>query len=317
MPERLPPLNALRAFEAAARHLHLAGAAEELHVTPAAVSLQIKTLEDHLGVKVFHRLPRGLELTDEAHRCLPTLQRGFALLQEASKLLRAQTENDTLNISIAPAFASKWLMPRLGHFNRSHPNIDMNIHATETAIESRGNSAQAIEQIRRQQADVAIVFGRGNYPGCRVDKLFDVYAVPLCSPSLRTGQPPLQTANDLRFHHLLHDDSNYDSYLSWKEWLSEAGIEGVSWERGTHFNQVHLALEAAAERQGVLLSLDLMAQRDISAGRLCVPFGPALPLEKSYYLIRPLYQQNKASSDFGQWILDQATLADQHTLSFP
>ncbi len=311
MSDRLPPLNSLRAFEAAARHLSLAGAAEELSVTPAAISQQLKTLEEHLGVKVFHRLPRGLALTDEAERCLPTLQRGFLMLQEATRLLRTQTQNDTLDLWTAPAFATKWLMPRLGHYNRAHPSVDMNIHATEAMIERQSGEALAVEQVRRQQIDVAIVFGYGHYRGCRVDKLFDVHAVPLCSPSLRSGEPPLQSPEDLRFHHLLHDDTNYDGNNSWKEWLGEAEIEGVSWERGTHFNQVQLALEAAAERQGVLLSLDLMAKRDISAGRLCIPFGPAIPLAKSYYLVRPVYRDHQPTEDFCEWILDQVQLSEQ------
>jgi len=314
MIEKLPPLNALRAFEAAARHLNLAGAAEELHVTPAAISLQIKTLEEHLDVKVFHRLPRGLALTAEAERCLPTLQRGFALLQESTRLLRTQNQNDKLDLWTAPAFAAKWLMPRLSHYNRLHPGVDLNINASDSMIEKQNSANHAIEQIRRRQIDVAIVFGHGHYPGFRVDKLFDVHAVPICSPSLRSGQPPLRTAEDLRFHHLLHDDTDYDGNHSWKDWFAEANIDGGSTERGTHFNQVQLALEAAAERQGVLLSLDIMAQRDISAGRLCVPFGPALPLDKSYYVVRPLYDQVAATENFCQWIIDQVNLTEPYTL---
>ncbi|MGB0865209.1 MAG: transcriptional regulator GcvA [Granulosicoccaceae bacterium] len=312
--EKLPPLNALRTFEVTARHLSLAEAAKELHVTPAAVSLQIKTLEEYLGVKVFHRLPRGLALTDEAERSLPTLQRGFARLQEATRLLRTQNQNDKLDLWSAPAFASKWLMPRLSQFNRLHPGIDMNIHASDNLNERQYNSENAVELLRRRQVDVAIVFGQGQYPGFRADKLFDVHAVPLCSPSLRSGQTPLQSAEDLRFHHLLHDDSDIDGHHSWEDWFAKTGIDGGSWERGTHFNQVQLALEAAVEQQGVLLSLDLMAQRDISAGRLCIPFGPALPLNKSYYLIRPQYRQHEATEGFCQWMLDQVRLSKQNPL---
>lgn len=312
--EKLPPLNALRAFEVTSRHLNLAEAAKELHVTPAAVSLQIKTLEEHLGVKVFHRLPRGLALTDEAERCLPTLQRGFSRLQEATRLLRTQNKSDNLDLWSAPAFASKWLMPRLSHYNRLHPGVDMNIHASESMIERQSSTEDVMEQVRRRQIDAAIVFGQGHYPGFRADKLFDVHAVPLCSPSLRSGQPPLQSAEDLRFHHLLHDDTDMDGHRTWQDWFTEAKIDGGHWERGTHFNQVQLALEAAAERQGVLLSLDIMAQRDISAGRLCIPFGPALPLNKSYYLIRPLYQNHEAADSFCQWMLDQVQLSEQNPL---
>jgi len=111
-------------------------------------------------------------------------------------------------------------------------------------------------------------------------------------------------------HHLLHDDADYDGNHSWEEWFSAVGLEGVSWERGTHFNQLGLALEAAIERQGVLLSLDIMAQRDIAAGRLCIPFGPALPLEQSYYIVRPLHQHHDAAEQFCQWLLDQARLPE-------
>lgn len=312
--EKLPPLNALRAFEVTARHLNLADAAKELHVTPAAVSLQIKTLEEYLGVKVFHRLPRGLALTDEAERCLPTLQRGFSRLQEATRLLRTQNKSDKLDLWSAPAFASKWLMPRLNQYNRIHPGVDMNIHASGSLIERQNSTTDIVEQIRRRQIDVAIVFGQGHYPGFRVDKLFDVHAVPLCSPALRAGQTPLQSAEDLRFHHLLHDDTDIDGHRTWQDWFSEASIDGGNWDRGTHFNEVQLALEAAVEHQGVLLSLDIMAQRDISAGRLCIPFGPALPLNRSYYLIRPLYQHHSAADSFCQWILDQVQLSEQNLL---
>lgn len=314
MADRLPPLNALRAFDAAARHLSLAGAAEELHVTPAAISQQIKTLEEHLGMKVFLRLPRGLALTPEAERCLPTLQRGFSQLQEATRQLRAPLEKDKLALWTAPAFAAKWLMPRLNQFNRIHPSVDMDIHASNSMMERQRGNSHAIDQIRRSQIDVAIVFGQGHYPGCRVDKLFNVHAVPLCSPTLRSANPPLLSAEDLRFHHLLHDDTDYDAKHGWKDWYEKAQMDSKSWERGTHFNQVQLALEAAIERQGVLLSLDLMAQRDISAGRLCIPFGPALPLDNSYFLVRPQYQQHEATESFCEWILDQAHLSEKSQL---
>lgn len=303
--EKLPPLNALRAFEVTARHLNLADAAEELHVTPAAVSQQIKTLEDYLGVKVFHRLPRGLALTDEAERCLPALQRGFSRLQEATRLLRTQNQGDKLDLWSAPAFASKWLMPRLGQFNRLHPGVDLHIHASDSLVEQHSHSASAVELVRRRQVDVAIVFGQGEYPGFEVDKLFDVHAVPLCAPALRAGQTPLQGPDDLRLHHLLHDDTDIEGRHTWEDWFDATGVDAGNWDRGTHFNQVQLALEAAVEQQGVLLSLDIMAQRDISAGRLCIPFGPALPLHKSYYLIRPLYRQAEATERFCQWMLDQ------------
>ncbi|NVK30411.1 MAG: transcriptional regulator GcvA [Gammaproteobacteria bacterium] len=311
MAANLPPLNALRAFEAVARHLHLGKAAEELHVTSGAVSQQIRQLEDYLDVELFVREGRGLRLTEAAERALPSLQQGFASLVESTRILRAKDHTERLSIWAPPSFASKWLLPRLPHFSRRHPEIDFEIRASESMIE-RGNSTEhAVEQIRRQKVDVAFVFGDGFYPGFSVDELFDVNAIPVCSPSLRAGNPPLTSPADLRFHTLLHDETDYHDHPTWNRWLQNAGIQGVNTRRGIRFSQLQLAIDAAIERQGVLLALDVLVQRDISAGRLCVPFGPAIQMDPRYLMVCQKQRLKSPSVQaFRNWILGQVTPVD-------
>ncbi len=308
MADRLPPLNALRTFEVAARHLSLTKAAQELHVTPAAVSQQIKSLESALEVVLFQRLPRGLALTAAAQAGLPQLRDGFNQLTEATQRMRAQSARATLTVWTPPSFAAKWLVPRLHRFAATHPEIDMRLAASDQLI---GNdpvrSSLSSEQFQRLAIDMAIAFSRGQHPGCEAIKLLEVKAVPLCSPRLLKGKHPLRTPDDLVHHTLLHDDTDYEGRPDWASWLGSAGVTGVDAERGLHFNQVALALEAAIDGQGVVLSLEPLAAADIAAGRLVVPFGPRLDLTQAYYLVYP--QANAAQPNLialRDWLLCQA-----------
>jgi LysR family glycine cleavage system transcriptional activator len=295
---KLPPLNALRAFEAAARHLSFALAARELHVTPAAVSHQIKGLEDNLGVELFLRRNRGLELTVAARACLPRLTEGFDRIAEAVERLRAEGEPGSLSVSAAPSFATKWLAPRLYRFAAAHPELDVRINASTRLVDlSRGDPAAAGEQSTLDESVVGIRFGNGSYPGYRVDKLFAVSVTPVCSPKLRLTKP-----EDLHKQVLIHDN-----ICPWDAWLEAAGVHGVDTARGMRFNHSALALEAAADGLGVALGISALAATDIAAGRLERPFGLVLPLTLAYYLVcaeRDFRRPDVAA--FRSWILEEA-----------
>ncbi len=298
MPQRLPPLNALRAFEAAGRHLSITKAAEELHVTPAAVSHQVKALEDYLGQPLFRRLNRQLLLTDAGQLCLPGVRDGFERLAEAMARLDERKGNSVLAVSVAPSFAAKWLVPRLERFTRAHPNLDVRISPSMELSDFRGD-----------QIDIAVRFGFGDYSGLVVDKLIDESVVPLCSPALMAGEHPLETPDDLRHHSLLHDESiQFDSTTpDWAMWLKAAGVSGVDASRGAHFSYADHAIQAAINGAGVVLGRHSLAAADIAAGHLVMPFALCLPLAPAYYVVLPeaaLERSNVAA--FRDWLLAEA-----------
>ena len=302
------PFGALRVFESASRHLSFKQAAEELFITPAAVSQQIKSLEHQLGVKLFNRHNRGLTLTDAAKQGLPLLTHGFDSLIEAVDLIRGARQEPRLTIWMAPSFASKWFVPRLQRFADMHPDIDLDISASPNLVDSTASNVTIpVENFRRDNVDIAIRFGKGAYPGCRVDKLFSVSAIPLCSPELMRGKHPLETPDDLRFHTLIHDDTRYEGRPDWATWLKAANVSGIDANRGLHFNHGNLAINAAVDGQGVVLSMKALASGDIAAGRLVAPFNLSLPLEYAYYMItlEELTDQPHTAA-FREWILREA-----------
>lgn len=302
------PFSAMRVFESAARHLSFKRAAEELFITPAAVSQQIKTLEHQLGIKLFNRHGRGLSLTEEAKAGLPMLTEGFEKLVDSVHRIRGANKDSTLTVWMAPSFAAKWLIPRLHRFYEACPGIDLNITASRNLIDSN-TSKKTIpaENFRRDNVDIAIRFGKGDYPGCRVDKLFSVNAIPLCSPRLLEGEHPLRSPEDLRFHTLLHDDTRYEGRPDWATWLKAAAVDNVDSTHGVHFNHVNLALTAAVEGQGVVLSIKALASEDIAAGRLVIPFDIGLPLEYAYYLITlEEVTDHPHTAAFRAWLIEEA-----------
>ncbi len=308
MPSSLPPLNALRAFEVAARCLSFKQAAEELHVTPAAVSQQIKALEHYLGLPLFRRTNRVLQLTPAAQAGLPKVQEGFACLVEAVEQFQERAKSPILTISVAPSLAAKWLVPRLHRFAAVHPDIDMRISASMALVD--GRSRAALADFRRDGIDLAIRFGRGKYPGFQVDKLFSVAIVPMCSPRLLEGEHPLRKPEDLRHHVLLHDDtlSLDDRKPDWNMWLKAAGVrQQVDANRGQHFSHTALALNAALEGQGVVLSIKTLAAADLAAGRLVIPFALSIPLDFAYYLVCPeAIAEQPMIAAFRAWLLQEA-----------
>jgi len=317
MPNRLPPLNALKAFEAAARHLSVKKAAAELNVTPAAVSHQIRALEEYLGVQLFHRLNRALVLTDAARACLPKLREGFDCLIKAVEVLRAQKGMGTLTVSAAPSFAARWLMPRLHRFFEAHPEIDVRLSARQRQVSAGGKGTvaeRATIDAWLADSDVAILYGRGDYPGFRVDKLLALTVTPICSPRLITGPSPLTRPEDLRHHMLLHDDTGnlYDGESFWDVWLKAAGVTDVDASRGPRFSHAVLAFEAAIEGLGVVTTMPVLAAADLHGARLVTPFALRAPLISAYYVVSSLVAAARPEvAAFRAWLLEEAARAEE------
>ena len=274
---RLPPLNALRAFEAAARHLNFSRAADELSVTPGAVSQQIQNLEDYVGAALFKRTPKGLLLTDAAQTALPALREAFDRLAEAASLLTGAVDGRRLTLTAPPSFAAKWLVPRLGAFEQAYPQVDVWLSA---GIE--------ILDMTAGEVDVAIRYGSGRYPGLEVRRLMSETVIPVISPELIKEQR-LAAPEDLKNHVLLHDGSPDldDSCPDWPMWLAARGVRGVEGMRGPRFNQSSLVIEAAANGRGVALAKRTLAQADLDAGRLIAPLQIATAVDFAYYLVHP------------------------------
>lgn len=306
-PERLPPLNALRAFEAAARLLSFKKAAKELYVTPGAVSHQIKLLEDHLGFALFRRLTRALELTPEAQAMLPKVREGLENLAEAVERVRVRQASYALSVISPPNFAARWLVPRLARFTQLHPKVELHVASRLAMIDERENGHAALAADAPEEAPVVMVrFGEGRYPGGHVDELFSAVYVPVCSPKLLAGAHPLKKPADLRFHTLLHDETVAEEGVrpDWQDWLGAVGVAGVDASRGPSFSNASLALEAAIEGMGVALTMKPLVRSEIQAKRLVVPFDIPAPAAFSYYLVTPeASAQNRAVAAFREWIL--------------
>jgi LysR family glycine cleavage system transcriptional activator len=311
MTYRLPPLNALRAFEAAARHLSFAAAAKELHVTPAAVSHQIKGLEAYLDLQLFRRRKRGLELTRSGEAFLPKLREGFERLGEAVDELRSRNEPGTLAVSVATSFATRWLAPRLHRFVAAYPDLDVRITASTRLIDpAKGGSAPGDAQAGSpvEDADIVVRFGTGDYPGFRVDKLLSVSVTPLCSPRLNAGEHPIRAAADLAHHVLIHDNVRFDDGRPlWEAWFDAAGMPGTDTSHGLRFSHAMLALEAAAEGMGVELGMPVLAGSDLASGRLIAPLALSLPLKFGYHIVSdPDAAQRSDVAAFRNWLLAEA-----------
>jgi LysR family glycine cleavage system transcriptional activator len=312
MTERLPPLNALKAFESAARHMSLKRAAQELSVTPAAVSHQVKALEDYLGVKLFRRMNRALELTPVARAALPKLREGFDSLAHAVAALRPQPDSGQVTMSAAPSFATRWLMPRLHRFFSAHPEIDVRVSARLRRARQGGQHSTAERATIEnwlEESDVAILYGHGDYPGFRVDRLFTLTVAPICSPQLLHGDHPLRRPQDLIHHTLLHDDTGmlYDGVAFWDVWLKAAGVEAVDTSRGSHFSHAVLALEAANDALGVIATFPALAAAELAVGRLILPFELQVPLQSAYYLVcNETAVLRPAVAAFRDWLLAEA-----------
>ena len=272
MRRRLPPLNALRAFEAAARHLSFTRAARELNVTQAAISHQVKALEERLGLCLFRRLNRALLLTDAGQAYLPDLRDAFDRIDAATRRLRAADDSGPLTVSVLPSFAAKWLVPRLGRFRAVAPDIDVRIAPSNHLTDLDGEGV-----------DIAIRYGGGAWPGVRAEPLMAEDVFPVCGPELARGEPPLVTPADLARHTLLHDDD----HARWRMWLMAAEVADVDPGRGPVFTDSSLTIQAAVAGQGVALARSALANADLASGRLVRPFDITVPAKYAYYMVTP------------------------------
>jgi LysR family transcriptional regulator, glycine cleavage system transcriptional activator len=298
MRRRLPPLNALRAFEVAARHMNFSRAADELSVTPGAVSQQIQNLEDYIGEPLFKRTPKGLLLTDAAQTALPALREAFDRLSEAASQLTAAVDGRRVTVSAAPSFAAKWLVPRLGRFEEANPEIDVWLSAGMELVD-----------FTTGEVDIAIRYGSGRYPGLEVSRLMSETVTPVISPEL-LAEKPLIDPQDLVNHTLLHDGSPDadESCPDWAMWLTARGVRGLDGSRGPRFNQSSLVIEAAVSGRGVALAKGALAQADLDAGRLVAPLqASTTTLDYAYYLVYPKAKGRlKQVRSFVSWVTAEA-----------
>jgi LysR family glycine cleavage system transcriptional activator len=307
---RLPPLNALRVFESAARHLSFKEAAAELHITQAAVSHQIKSLEEQLGVELFRRAGRGVQLTEAAKASLPRLKEGFDALAAAVETIHERSAETELVITAPPVFTARWLMPRLAEFSGRAPDIEVRVVASSRMVDAGAlDSAQLMGSLdlRGETSGVEIHLGTGDYPGSRADRLFSVSMALVASPDL---QPALREPADLASHVLLHDDA-LDLVAhgnAWRKWLDAAGVaDKVDGSRGPRFSTNMLSIEAASQKLGVALALRPMVDADLASGRLVEPFGIEVTPGSAYFLVCPeVIADRPAVAAFRAWLLEKA-----------
>src|SRR5947209_987635 len=264
MTARLPSLNGLRAFEAAARHLSFTRAADELNVTQTAISHQIRRLEEQLGIPLFVRRNRALALTREAEAYLPAVRTAFDDLRQATARLRRPASDGLLVVSTMASLAAKWLVTRVAGFQEAHPGIEVRISTSPHLVD-----------FDREAVDMAVRYGHGKWPGLRADWLMAEDIFPVCSPKLLRGEHPLRGPQDLEHHTLLHATVSRED---WQLWLTAAGLPvSLAKRRGLNFDQSFMAIQAAVEGLGVALGRTRFVEADIAAGRLLVPFDVVLP----------------------------------------
>jgi LysR family transcriptional regulator, glycine cleavage system transcriptional activator len=292
MTARLPSLNGLRAFEAAARHLSFTLAASELNVTQTAISHQIRRLEEELGIRLFIRQNRALALTPEARDYLPGVRAAFNDLRLATDRLLRKGDDRVLTVSTLASLAAKWLLPRLTDFQEAHPGIDVRITTSTSLVD-----------FQRDDVDAAIRYGRGQWPGLRADWLMADELFPVCSPSLLRGDKPLRQPEDLRGYPLLHtSNANSDD---WRLWLTAAGLPAdIARQPGITFDMIFMTIQAAIDGIGVAMGRTSYVSDDIAKGRLVVPFRIALPADAGFYLVSPEGRREAPKlAAFRQWMI--------------
>tara|TARA_R110002072_G_scaffold30387_2_gene94956 strand:+ start:2459 stop:3397 length:939 start_codon:yes stop_codon:yes gene_type:complete len=293
MTDRLPPLTALRAFDAAARHMSFALAAAELHVTPAALSFQIKSLEEHLGAPLFRRLNRAVELTEAGRALAPAASDGFQTLAAGWRAAQRLQDQQTLTVTAGPAFTAKWLAPRLFDFAQSHPEIEL-----------RFSASLRIMDFNRDNVDVAIRFGLGPDPGLFSLPLADEWVVPVMTPELARKYP---TPESLRDALLIVDESIdfLDPPIDWSAWFRAVKID-VTPNIGPRFSQADHAIDAALAGVGVALGRRALVIKDLADGRLVAPYPQALPTGARFRFLCPDGAETRPQvAAFKTWILQE------------
>lgn len=304
MSYRLPSLRGLQAFEAAARHLSFRDAADELSVTPSALSHQVRQLEDHLGVPLFRRLNRRVRLTDAGERIFPGIREGFTRLHETMALVGTATPDHVLVVSTGPSIAAKWLTPRVLRFMERHPDIEMRISAS-----------MRLADFVADEVDVGIRFGSGHYPDLHCEPLVGEWVTPMVAPErLRGGE--IETPADLAKLPLLHDGSMDFSPVAprWRDWFAAAGVENVDAQKGPRFNHADHALDAAIRGAGAVLGRSVLAADEVRTGRLAMPF-PDLRVDTrlvySFVCPKAALRRDKVQS-FRSWIIEELARPEGH-----
>ena len=293
MADRLPPLSALRAFEAAARSLSFTKAGLELNVTQAAVSYQVRRLEDYFGTKLFHRLNRALALTDVGHAFFAVVGQAFDLLAVDAHGLAGRDGQKAITVSTTQSLAAKWLIPRLDRFRERYPRVRVHIDATD-----------AVADLAQGKAHLALRYAQRIDPVLNSLLLFTEQVFPVCSPALIDGGPPLGDPRDLRHHTLIHDVM---TDVTWRDWLGATGIEGKFATHGPSFSHSGLAIDAAIEGQGIALGRSALIVDDLTAGRLVRPFDITLLSTYAYYVVSFGDRGNNPNvAAFIDWVLLEA-----------
>ena len=267
-------------------------------MTPAAISHQIKTLESYLGVKLFHRKNRSLELTVAAQACWPGLRKGFDHLGAAIERIQSTAVAEPLLISAPPIFGAKWLVPRIAEFSVAHPEVQIRI-----------DPLQKISELEGPETDVAVRFGRGRYPGLRAQRLMSQKVFPVCSPALLRGKHPLMSPADLRWHTLIHfDPTFYDpDWPQWEKWLRAAGVASIDASIGPHFSSPNFTIQAVLEGQGVALAVSLMADELVAQGQLIQLFDVNYPGNYGYYgVVSEEKVEEPRVNAFWEWLISEA-----------
>ncbi len=301
----LPPLNGLRAFEAAARHLSLTKAAAELHVSPGAISHQIRGLEALLGVQLFERRVRAIALTAAGRLLYPGVQTGFTHLREAVDGLKAADSASVLVVSTPPGLTAKWLAPRLYRFAAAHPEIDTRI---SSSLNNANFTTDGVHVAIRHTAEQP-----APDPALEMEKLITLSLVPVCGPGFLERHAPLDSAEQLARVPLIHDETFLPRARvpTWTDWFRAAGVDRVELPRGLTFNTADHALDAASEGAGVLLAQNILAYDQLRSGRLVIPVPLALPSGRAYHLVTPKRAGKRPQVDaFSRWLKDEVAALD-------
>ena len=295
----LQSLGAFRTFEIAARHLSFTKAARELFVTQAAVSQQIRQLENQLGFKLFHRMTRKLALTEEGQKLARTTREALNSIYQTVEDIKQDTETGSITISTIPSFAVRWIIPRLGQFRKTHPGIQLNIHSDERIID-----------LNEFKVDLAIRAGKGNYPGLKVTLLMMEDIFPVCSPSLLQGDKPLEKIEDIYHHEILQDEVQWrldEEETDWYVWLKAVGITDIDTFSGTSFSNSIMALQAAADGLGIAMCRSSLIGDDLKTGRLVKPFDITVESPVAYYIVCLKENSHKPRiKAVTNWLLKQA-----------
>jgi LysR family glycine cleavage system transcriptional activator len=291
MPRKLPPLTALPALDAAARHLSFTKAAAELNLTHGAISRAIRNIEDRLGIPLFERGTRSVRLTPAGAAYAAEIGAALDRIGAATLVATASRSAGVLTVSTSDGFAGRWLVPRLNRFHRAHRDIDVRLSTSGVLVD-----------FIRDGIDIAIRYGAGGYEGVISEVLSDEDVAPVCSPDLLRGEHPLRSPADLKHHRLIHDNFRID----WATWLKSAGLDDINPDGGVRFDSAAYAVEAAVQGEGVLLGRSALVSADLASGRLIRPFDLALKSRWKYFVVYPegALRQRKVKA-FRDWLFEE------------